>query len=189
MSYNAMFDNSTTPNKMRHPRGLRTRAVSGICPAQVAIIVNLASNPILNHGLCPRRFEDTPIAAVRAYTGIRARAISAIPPSRSGLANTRRGGGAQIISSSRTSRDLPISIAGTERRCSKSVRHRHRHYQFRARGAQVTAVDLTEQSLSLAASAPKSSGLEHRIRFVQADAEKLSESVPSSLTTWSTRSA
>jgi hypothetical protein len=40
-----MNDNPTCPNKMRHPGGLRTRALSGICPAQTDIIVNLASYP------------------------------------------------------------------------------------------------------------------------------------------------
>ena len=49
---------------------------------------------------------------------------------------------------------------------------------FARAGAQVTAVDLTEQSLSLARQRAKIFGLEDRILFIQADAEKLSESVP-----------
>jgi SAM-dependent methyltransferase len=42
----------------------------------------------------------------------------------------------------------------------------------------VTAVDLTEKSLEVARQRAKVFGLEHRIRFIQANAEDLSESVP-----------
>jgi 2-polyprenyl-3-methyl-5-hydroxy-6-metoxy-1,4-benzoquinol methylase len=49
---------------------------------------------------------------------------------------------------------------------------------FARAGAQVTAVDLTEQSLEVARQRAKVFGLEQRIRFIQADAEKLSETVP-----------
>jgi 2-polyprenyl-3-methyl-5-hydroxy-6-metoxy-1,4-benzoquinol methylase len=49
---------------------------------------------------------------------------------------------------------------------------------FARAGAQVTAVDLTEQSLDVARQRAKVFGLEHRIQFIQADAEKLSETVP-----------
>jgi 2-polyprenyl-3-methyl-5-hydroxy-6-metoxy-1,4-benzoquinol methylase len=49
---------------------------------------------------------------------------------------------------------------------------------FARAGAQVTAVDLTEQSLQVARQRAKVFGLEDRIQFIQADAEKLSESVP-----------
>ena len=49
---------------------------------------------------------------------------------------------------------------------------------FARAGARVTAVDLTEQSLELARQRAKVFGLEDRIRFIQADAERLSEAVP-----------
>src|SRR5579863_10372030 len=49
---------------------------------------------------------------------------------------------------------------------------------FAASGAQVTAVDLTEKSLEVARQRAKVFGLEDRITFIQANAEKLSESVP-----------
>ncbi len=49
---------------------------------------------------------------------------------------------------------------------------------FARAGAQVTAVDLTEKSLEVARQRARVFGLEDRIRFIQADAEKLSESVP-----------
>lgn len=49
---------------------------------------------------------------------------------------------------------------------------------FARHGAQVTAVDLTEKSLEVARQRAKVFGLEDRIRFVQANAERLSEYVP-----------
>ena len=49
---------------------------------------------------------------------------------------------------------------------------------FARAGAQVTAVDLTEQSLEVARQRARVFGLEHRIQFIQADAERLSETVP-----------
>jgi len=49
---------------------------------------------------------------------------------------------------------------------------------FARRGAQVTAVDLTEKSLEVARRRATVFGLDDRIRFFQANAEKLSESVP-----------
>jgi ubiquinone/menaquinone biosynthesis C-methylase UbiE len=49
---------------------------------------------------------------------------------------------------------------------------------FARHGAQVTAVDLTEKSLDVARQRVKVFGLEDRVRFIQANAEKLSESVP-----------
>ena len=49
---------------------------------------------------------------------------------------------------------------------------------FARHGAQVTAVDLTEKSLEVARQRAKVFGLEDRVRFIQANAEKLSESVP-----------
>jgi 2-polyprenyl-3-methyl-5-hydroxy-6-metoxy-1,4-benzoquinol methylase len=48
---------------------------------------------------------------------------------------------------------------------------------FAKHGAQVTAVDLSENSLNLARKRAQVFGLEDRIRFVQADAERLSEFV------------
>ncbi|HLX43818.1 MAG TPA: class I SAM-dependent methyltransferase [Bryobacteraceae bacterium] len=48
---------------------------------------------------------------------------------------------------------------------------------FAQHGAQVTAVDLSENSLNLARKRAQVFGLEDRIRFVQADAERLSEFV------------
>ena len=49
---------------------------------------------------------------------------------------------------------------------------------FARHGAQVTAVDLTEKSLEVARQRAKVFGLEDRVRFIQADAEKLSSTVP-----------
>ena len=49
---------------------------------------------------------------------------------------------------------------------------------FARAGAQVTAVDLTEKSLEVARQRAKVFGMEDRIRFIQANAEKLSDSVP-----------
>jgi 2-polyprenyl-3-methyl-5-hydroxy-6-metoxy-1,4-benzoquinol methylase len=49
---------------------------------------------------------------------------------------------------------------------------------FARAGAQVTAVDLTEKSLEVARQRAKVFGFEDRITFIQANAEKLSESVP-----------
>ncbi len=49
---------------------------------------------------------------------------------------------------------------------------------FARHGAQVTAVDLTEKSLEVARQRARVFGLEDRIRFIQANAEKLSETVP-----------
>ena len=49
---------------------------------------------------------------------------------------------------------------------------------FARHGAQVTAVDLTEKSLELARQRARVFGLEDRIRFIQADAEELSSTVP-----------
>src|SRR5215467_6228485 len=49
---------------------------------------------------------------------------------------------------------------------------------FARHGAQVTSVDLTEKSLEVARQRAEVFGLEDRIRFIQANAEKLSESVP-----------
>ena len=49
---------------------------------------------------------------------------------------------------------------------------------FARAGAQVTAIDLTEQSLEMARQRARVFGFEDRIRFLQADAEKLSQTVP-----------
>src|SRR5579864_1660679 len=49
---------------------------------------------------------------------------------------------------------------------------------FARHGAQVTAVDLSDNSLSVARRRAEVFGLEDRVRFIQADAEHLSESVP-----------
>jgi ubiquinone/menaquinone biosynthesis C-methylase UbiE len=49
---------------------------------------------------------------------------------------------------------------------------------FARHGAQVTAVDLSEKSLELARRRAQVFGLEDQIRFIQADAEHLSEYVP-----------
>jgi 2-polyprenyl-3-methyl-5-hydroxy-6-metoxy-1,4-benzoquinol methylase len=49
---------------------------------------------------------------------------------------------------------------------------------FAWHGAQVTAIDLTEKSLEVARQRAKIFGLEDRVRFIQANAERLSESVP-----------
>jgi 2-polyprenyl-3-methyl-5-hydroxy-6-metoxy-1,4-benzoquinol methylase len=49
---------------------------------------------------------------------------------------------------------------------------------FARHGAQVTAVDLTEKSLEVARQRARVFGVEDRIRFVQANAENLSDYVP-----------
>src|SRR5271154_1791999 len=49
---------------------------------------------------------------------------------------------------------------------------------FARAGARVTAVDLTEKSLEVAKQRARVFGLENRITFLQADAEKLSDYVP-----------
>ena len=49
---------------------------------------------------------------------------------------------------------------------------------FARAGAQVTAIDLTEKSLEVARQRAKVFGLEDRVKFFQADAEKLSDTVP-----------
>ncbi len=49
---------------------------------------------------------------------------------------------------------------------------------FARHGAMVTAVDLTEKSLAIARQRAQVFGLEDRIRFVQADAEQLGDSIP-----------
>ena len=49
---------------------------------------------------------------------------------------------------------------------------------FARAGAQVTSVDLTEKSLEVARQRAKVFGFEDRIRFLQANAEKLSDHVP-----------
>lgn len=49
---------------------------------------------------------------------------------------------------------------------------------FARHGAQVTAVDLSEKSLEIASRRAEVFGLRDRIRFFQADAERLSDSVP-----------
>jgi len=49
---------------------------------------------------------------------------------------------------------------------------------FARAGAQVTAVDLTEKSLELARQRARIFGVEDRVRFIQADAELLSQFVP-----------
>jgi 2-polyprenyl-3-methyl-5-hydroxy-6-metoxy-1,4-benzoquinol methylase len=49
---------------------------------------------------------------------------------------------------------------------------------FARAGALVTAVDLTEKSLEVARKRAKVFGFEDRVSFIQANAEKLSESVP-----------
>ena len=49
---------------------------------------------------------------------------------------------------------------------------------FARAGAHVTAVDLTEKSLEVARQRAKVFGFEDRVKFIQANAEKLSESVP-----------
>src|ERR1039457_5192665 len=48
---------------------------------------------------------------------------------------------------------------------------------FARAGAQVTAVDLTEKSLDVARQRARVFGFENQIRFLQADAEKLSQTV------------
>jgi 2-polyprenyl-3-methyl-5-hydroxy-6-metoxy-1,4-benzoquinol methylase len=49
---------------------------------------------------------------------------------------------------------------------------------FARAGAQVTSVDLTEKSLDVARQRAKVFGFEDRVRFIQANAEKLSDYVP-----------
>ena len=126
----------------------------------------------------PAPFEDTPIAAVRAYWNSRPCNIRHstkpvgtreyfdevearkyfVEPHIPRFADFDRWNGKKVL-------EIGCGI-GTDT------------INFARAGAQVTAVDLTEQSLSLARQRAKVFGLEHRIRFVQADAEKLSESVP-----------
>src|SRR5678809_847538 len=48
---------------------------------------------------------------------------------------------------------------------------------FARAGARVTAVDLSSRSLDLARQRARVFGLEHRIQFIEADAERLSEFV------------
>jgi 2-polyprenyl-3-methyl-5-hydroxy-6-metoxy-1,4-benzoquinol methylase len=50
--------------------------------------------------------------------------------------------------------------------------------RFARHGAQVTAVDLAEKSLEVARQRAAVFGLQERIRFIQADAERLSEFLP-----------
>jgi 2-polyprenyl-3-methyl-5-hydroxy-6-metoxy-1,4-benzoquinol methylase len=49
---------------------------------------------------------------------------------------------------------------------------------FARAGAQITSVDLTEKSLEVARQRAKVFGFENQVRFIQANAEKLSEYVP-----------
>src|SRR5271170_7067170 len=49
---------------------------------------------------------------------------------------------------------------------------------FARGGAQVTAIDLTEKSLAVARQRAEVFGVGDRVRFIQANAERLSESVP-----------
>lgn len=49
---------------------------------------------------------------------------------------------------------------------------------FARAGANITSVDLTENSLQVARQRAKVFGFENQVRFIQADAERLSESVP-----------
>jgi 2-polyprenyl-3-methyl-5-hydroxy-6-metoxy-1,4-benzoquinol methylase len=126
----------------------------------------------------PASFEDTPIAAVRAYWNSRPCNIRHstkpvgtreyydevearkyfVEPHIPRFAEFDRWNGKKVL-------EIGCGI-GTDT------------INFARAGAQVTAVDLTEQSLSLARQRAKIFGLEDRIRFIQADAEKLGESVP-----------
>jgi 2-polyprenyl-3-methyl-5-hydroxy-6-metoxy-1,4-benzoquinol methylase len=126
----------------------------------------------------PASFEDTPIAAVRAYWNSRPCNIRHstkpvgtreyydevearkyfVEPHIPRFADFDRWNGKKVL-------EIGCGI-GTDT------------INFARAGAQVTAVDLTEQSLEVARQRAKVFGLEHRIRFIQADAEKLSEAVP-----------
>ena len=126
----------------------------------------------------PASFEDTPIAAVRAYWNSRPCNIRHstkpvgtreyydevearkyfVEPHIPRFAEFERWNGKKVL-------EIGCGI-GTDT------------INFARAGAQVTAVDLTEQSLELARQRAKVFGLEHRIQFIQADAEKLSETVP-----------
>jgi len=126
----------------------------------------------------PASFEDTPIAAVRAYWNSRPCNIRHstkpvgtreyydevearkyfVEPHIPRFAEFERWNGKKVL-------EIGCGI-GTDT------------INFARAGAQVTAVDLTEQSLEVARQRAKVFGLEHRIRFIQADAEKLSETVP-----------
>jgi 2-polyprenyl-3-methyl-5-hydroxy-6-metoxy-1,4-benzoquinol methylase len=126
----------------------------------------------------PASFEDTPIAAVRAYWNSRPCNIRhstkpvgtreyydevearkyLVEPHIPRFADFERWNGKKVL-------EIGCGI-GTDT------------INFARAGAQVTAVDLTEQSLQVARQRAKVFGLEDRIRFIQADAETLSESVP-----------
>lgn len=126
----------------------------------------------------PASFEDTPIAAVRAYWNSRPCNIRHstkpvgtreyydevearkyfVEPHIPRFAEFERWNGKKVL-------EIGCGI-GTDT------------INFARAGAQVTAVDLTEQSLQVARQRAKVFGLEDRIRFIQADAERLSESVP-----------
>ena len=126
----------------------------------------------------PASFEDTPIAAVRAYWNARPCNIRHstkpvgtreyydevetrkyfVEPHIPRFAEFERWNGKKVL-------EIGCGI-GTDT------------INFARAGAQVTAVDLTEQSLQVARQRAKVFGLEDRIRFIQADAEKLSETVP-----------
>jgi 2-polyprenyl-3-methyl-5-hydroxy-6-metoxy-1,4-benzoquinol methylase len=123
-------------------------------------------------------FEDTPIAAVRAYWNSRPCNIRHstkpvgtreyydevearkyfVEPHIPRFAEFERWNGKKVL-------EIGCGI-GTDT------------INFARAGAQVTAVDLTEQSLEVARQRAKVFGLEHQIRFIQADAETLSETVP-----------
>jgi 2-polyprenyl-3-methyl-5-hydroxy-6-metoxy-1,4-benzoquinol methylase len=126
----------------------------------------------------PASFEDTPIAAVRAYWNSRPCNIRHstkpvgtreyydevearkyfVEPHIPRFAEFERWNGKKVL-------EIGCGI-GTDT------------INFARAGARVTAVDLTEQSLQVARQRARVFGLEDRIRFIQADAEKLSESVP-----------
>ncbi len=126
----------------------------------------------------PASFEDTPIAAVRAYWNSRPCNIRHstkpvgtreyydevearkyfVEPHIPQFAEFDRWTGKKVL-------EIGCGI-GTDT------------INFARAGAQVTAVDLTEQSLEVARQRAKVFGLEHRIQFIQADAETLSEIVP-----------
>ena len=126
----------------------------------------------------PASFEDTPIAAVRAYWNSRPCNIRHstkpvgtreyydevearkyfVEPHIPRFAEFEHWNGKKVL-------EIGCGI-GTDT------------INFARAGAQVTAVDLTEQSLEVARQRAKVFGLEDRIRFIQADAERLSEAVP-----------
>jgi len=126
----------------------------------------------------PASFEDTPIAAVRAYWNSRPCNIRHstkpvgtreyydevearkyfVEPHIPRFAEFERWNGKKVL-------EIGCGI-GTDT------------INFARAGARVTAVDLTEQSLQVARQRAKVFGLEDRIRFIQADAERLSEAVP-----------